>query len=364
MSNEGNAVSTLMWGLRRYAWVVLAAMVVLGISVPQALQRNQVAQYDARAQVGPVTKLEIGNLDALPRSGESVFTNGAVAAAVRQELGLSETDPVIPERVELIAPQDNVVFTVVGHAANPQDAANAANAAAGRLTQELNKYRDPVGTFAVQSSAVPPAKPLPSVGWTPLVLAGLLAGLLVGVGIVGLVLTVRRPVLGAAGAEQVTGAKVLGSLQLDLVESRFTGLPHLVHTVARGATSLVYLAGPRSGREDRDLLGDELRRLLAANGRGVRDGAGPRVVEDPSQLELAVRPPDSMTLLVVPTGIRESTLRREAETYLDPGSSGLVLVRRTGRFPATLLARRRARRPQLRSVGAEDDPKKTARRVR
>ena len=322
VSPESDAFSTFAWGLRKYAWVVVATVLVLGVSIPQVLIRNTADRFDASAQVGPVTAIQLRSLDALPKTVETVFNNGAVAAAVRQELDVTDTTVVIPSRVELVAPQDNVIFTVVGHAANPEDAVNIANTAAGTLTEELNKYRDPVGTFAVQSSAAGSVHQIQAVSAVFLVLAGLASGLLVGLGIVAVLLTWRRPVLSAGTATRVTGAPVLGFVQLDGRAVR--GLPQLCRRLLASGVGVVYLAGPESGSQERRRLATEMRMLLLDSDLEVVEGA--------NQGELATRSGNLLTALVVPVGTPDSVLRREAELHLDPGSTGLVLVRRQARW--------------------------------
>jgi capsular polysaccharide biosynthesis protein len=354
MSPEGDAFSAIAWGLRRYAWVVVASVLILGVSVPQVLLRTTADRFDASAQVGPVSVIQLRNLDALPKTVETVFGNGAVAAAVRQELDLTDTAPVVPDRAELVAPQDNVVFTVVGHASTPEDAVNIANTAAGTLTEELNKYRDPVGTFAVQSSATGTVRQIQVASSAFLVLAGLAAGLLVGVGIVAVLLTWRRPVLGARTAAEVTGAPVLGSVQLDGEVVR--GLPQLCRRLLASGVGVVYLAGPESEREERRRLATELRMLLLDSALEVVEGA--------TEKEMAAMPAgSSLTVLVVPIGTPDLVLRREAELHLDPGGTGVVLVRRQSRWRNPLsrpFRRRRTMAPPVKRPrqGADRDGSK------
>src|SRR5690349_13241284 len=101
------------WGLRRYAWLVILFMAGVGVLGPWLLARGP-TQFDAQAQVGPTGPLTFNNLDPLPTLGESVFNNGAVAATIRKSVipPLPHTVSVIPQKVELVTSQDNVVFVV------------------------------------------------------------------------------------------------------------------------------------------------------------------------------------------------------------------------------------------------------------
>lgn len=320
MGQESDAFSAIAWGLRKYAWVVLGAVLVFGGAVPQVLQGTTADEFEASAQVGPVSAVKLRNLDALPKTVETVFGNGAVEAAVRGELDLPDSALVIPARVELVAPQDNVVFTLVGRAPTEEEAVNLANTAAGTLTEELNKYRDPVGTFAVTSSAGGTVRRTEALSLTFMVLAGVATGLLVGVGIVAVLLTWRRPVLSPRTATRVTGAPVLGTVQFHGRD--VNGLAPLCHRLLASEVGVVYLTGPENDREGRRRLATEMQTLLLDTHLEVVEGATTR--------ELATRSRNSLTALVVPIGTPDSSLRREAELHLDPGSTGLILVRNQG----------------------------------
>jgi hypothetical protein len=347
-SAERDAVSALGWGMRRYAWFVALCMLVLGVVVPVVLKSGSPTRYQAQAEVGPTAELNLPNLDPLPRLGETVFTNGAVAAAVRQSYhpALAATQSVIPSRVELVAPQDNLIFTVLGRGATATEAKDVANVAAGTFTDELNKYGTAVGTFAVQRSASTPAAPLPSINGLLAVVAGLLGGLVLGIGSIGAVLAWRRPILDSVTAERVAGAPVYGTVQLDPSSDEARGMPQLCHRLLEGRAQVIFLAGHKWNRYDRGRLASELRNVLAgpravtvlSGGHQSFWGATPEVreeghdadlliVDGPTQTELAVRHDGSLTLLVLPVGVSESVLRREAEYFLDPGATGIVLVR-------------------------------------
>ncbi len=344
---SSDAFSTFGWGLRHYAWVVVSAMAALGFLVPYALNATTPVRYEAAAQVGPAGELKLQNLDALPRLGESVFRNGAVAEAVRESFDppLPDTDPVIPDRANLVAPQDNVVFTVTGQGSSATEAKYVADVAAGTMVQELNKYDGAVGSFALQRSATIPARPVPVTGGVSAVAFGLAAGALCGLAFIAALMAWRRPVIDATAAEKAAGAPVLAILQSS-PSGGLRGLPQLCQRLLRGSAEAVFLTGPPSSRLDRQRLASQLRTLLTgpravtilpggqsgSKGRSGDErsrGQGKRltIIDGPTQVELARRADDTLTLLVVPMGIREAQLRRLSEDYLDLDAAGVVLVR-------------------------------------
>lgn len=362
---ESDAVSVFRWGLRKYAWLVVCSMVALGAVVPAVIAGATPDRYEAAAQVGPTTDIRLQNLDPLPRLAETVFRNGAVAAAVRQAFDppLPASDPIIPGRVELVAPQDNLVFTVLGRGSSSAVATDVANVAAGTLTDQLNHYDQAVGRFAVQSSATPPARRLARLGLPAAVGAGILGGLLLGVGLVTALVVWRRPVIDAAAAERVVGVPVISMLELTRSHD-FRGLPQLCHYLVRNSLEVVFLTGPPSGRAERRKLAEIVPRLLAgpndvrvlhseetrakkrpSEERGrTTETSGVVIVPEPTQAQLVRRPASSLTLLMVPTGISHGALQRYAERYLGAEDVGLVLVRHSSRLADPLPPRAARRR--------------------
>lgn len=380
MSDGGDVSMTFRWGLRRYAWVVALFMVATGVLAPFLLNRGPDV-YEARAQVGPTGALDLPNLDPLPRLGDSVFNNGAVADAVRQSEGLTPSAAVVPQRVELIAAQDNIIFTVVGRGRDPESARDLANLAAAAFTLELNKYskvtssnRQPaVGEFAIQRAAETSARPVPRLGSGRLSIGiGVVAGAIGGIGAVALLLVWRRPVVDMTSAEKVTGTPVLGRVRLVGAQETahdVRGIAPLCRRLLADASGLVLLVGTaRTGYERHQLLpamtrvlsrvrrvrvvpGGELptARRLAPRQEGRFGGdalaeADFVIVDGPTPSELATRPDASLTLLIVEEGVALASLLRNAEQYLDGGPAGLVLVRRVGWY-----RRMRSRSRRLRS---------------
>ena len=347
MKDGGDVFGVFAWGLRKYALLVLACVIAFGLIVPGVLNRVP-DQFEAQAQVGPAEQLNLQNLDALPRLGESVFNNGVVAEAIRQSFDppLPRSVSVVPDRVELVAAQDNIVYLVLGRGATPASAERVANIAAAQFTQELNKYALSVGAFAIQRVATPPTEPVPKIGGVTSIGIGILSGLVVGVGLVSLLLVWRRPVLDAVGAEATAGVSVFGRVMLTISRGGTRGLPQLSRRVMSSETGMLLLAGPRNTRRERRMLVSELAEVLgwsqnvveAEDQHGVNrstsramSGNDPTrpdfvIINGPTQIEVATRPEGSLTLLVVREGIAHSSLRSQAEQYLDDGAAGVVLV--------------------------------------
>ncbi|MGA9344051.1 MAG: hypothetical protein WBV37_03000, partial [Nocardioidaceae bacterium] len=188
MNRGSDVLTTLMWGLRRYAWLVVLFVAGIGVLVP-AIQSRAPAVYEARAQVAPIKPVLYSNLNPLPKLGDSAFTNGSVATAVRDALQVSSSKDVIPGTVQLVTAQDNPIMEVVGRASKPEDAILVANVAADSLTVELNKLQFSVSTFAVTHKAVVSSKPSAKIAGGYLSIAvGLVAGLVAGIGAVALLL--------------------------------------------------------------------------------------------------------------------------------------------------------------------------------
>jgi len=346
MNAGGDFFASMGWGLRKYAWLVALFVIGLGVLVPVLIDRGADV-YEAEAQVGPTQALLLPNLDPLPRLGETVFNNGAVEAAVRQELGVKNSVDVVPSRVELVAPQDNIVFTIIGRDSNPKTAQELANLAAASFTIELNKYTKSVGQFEPQRAADQPAKPEAKMGGSVAIALGLIAGLIAGLGMVALLLVWRRPVLDAESAEEATNAPVIGRLRLpsgrrgDLAPQEVPGMAPLCRRILSDANGTVLMVSPPEGTSQLRQVGSAMSLLLSRVGRpvneggqagsanGVPDGAGRThlVVSDGGSAEEVASLPDSaLTLLLVPEGIGMRALRDAAGEYFTGGPGGLVMV--------------------------------------
>jgi hypothetical protein len=367
MNGGGDFLSAMGWALRRYAWLVLAFVIGLGVLIPFLLNRAP-ATYEAQAQVGPTDKVLLQPLDPLPRIGQSVFNNGAVAKEVRNTLKLGPGASVTPKYVELVAAQDNLVFTVLGHYKDGQTAQRLANLAAATFTVELNKYSGSVGQFQVQHGAPLPATPTATLGGGNLAIAiGLLAGLIAGLAAVALIVVWRRPVLDAASAEEATNAPVYGLVKLPRgrgpVDSySVRGLAPLCRRVLASSYDTVLLVSSPNGETQLRDLGSAMSNLLnrvqraprptqggsfgtsgasaagwndpgtsSANGVLPHTNVQLRVATKDTLEEVATLPDSALTLLVVPRGTNVKELRDAAGEYFTGGAGGLVIVSQEGR---------------------------------
>jgi hypothetical protein len=367
MNGGGDFLSAMGWALRKYAWLVLAFIVGLGVLIPFLLNRAPTT-YEAQAQVGPTDKVLLQPLDPLPRIGEWVFNHGAVAKAVRDTLKLGPGATVSPKYVELVAAQDNLVFTVLGHDKDAATAQRLANLAAATFTVELNKYSGSVGQFQVQHGAPLPATPTATLGGGKLAIAiGLLAGLIAGLAAVALIVVWRRPVLDAASAEEATNAPVYGVVKLPRGRGQVDsysvrGLAPLCRRVLTSPFDTVLLVSSPKGESQLRDLGFVMSKLLnrvqraprptpgGSFGKGGASAAGwndpgtssangvpphtnvqLRVATSDSLEQVATLSDSALTLLVVPYGTNVKELRDAAGEYFTGGAGGLVIVSQEGR---------------------------------
>jgi hypothetical protein len=326
----------LLWGIRRYAALVLAMVLALGVLVPVLLSRRTEV-YQATAQIGPTDKLELSNADPLPRIAESVFNNGAVEDSIRKLLH-KDTGNIIPSRVRLIAAQDNLVLEVVARAPTAGQAMDIANQAASTFVVELNLYSKSVAEFSLTHKAILAKKVPKLAGGYASVALGLIGGLLAGVALVGLLMVMRRPIVDVSTAQDVTGAPALGRISLsrhhppNVSDGRAIGL--LCRRLLKTSAATIHVAAPTHAQAEQ-LAGSmkEVFGRMRAD-RQQKGSAGqsnlprlPRVFA-PEGAEAWIGTPDdkAYTLLLVPEGISTRKLRLLAEGHDTGAPRGVVLV--------------------------------------
>lgn len=359
--------AVLTWGLRKYAWLVALFVLVIGGVVPAALLQVP-DRFEASAQVGPTQQVRVPTVDVLPRIGETVFANVLESERVKAAAGLDAEAVLTPNTVELVAGQDNLVFTVVGRSSDPDTAKAIADTAAAVFADEFNTYSQATGPFAIGALATTPTVPVPKIAGLMAWGVGVLAGLAAGLGSVALLLLVRRPVIDTAGAEEATGAEVLGRVTLTDRRGAAHGMTALCHRILAEPTALLLLVGPKTTARHRQELAAELgrwlgrvRRVITVSVDGNASELGSAsylslgqgeseqlvIVSDASPVDVATRPDRSLTLLIAQEGMPQHSLREHAAQYLGGRDSAVVLVRKP-RFSLRRIRRSRstARRPR------------------
>lgn len=361
-----DAVGVLRWGVRRYALLFLACLVLGAVVAPIAASRLE-KPVDAEALI-IAQRLDM-SLTALPRYGEAVFDNGEVAQAVAQRLGsgVAHKD-IIPDRVSLVADQDSIVFSVVGHDPDPKVAVDIANTAADTFLQALNVPGAGVGEFVLMSPAE--SRGTPDKGLTSVlaISVGVVTGLVLGLAVVSMLLAVRRPVIDAAGVEEATGVAPLGTVTVPRTHrgefarpDQFPGLIPACRRLLRLETPTIVLVSRSRERRlrakvsvaltgvlmrVRDVrftgppeLRDAVENQHAALGPGVvhrlltdSDGAADLTVIDSTDALDLVQPPQlTAAVLVARVGTSSAALRAAVVEHLGGSAQARVLLVKRGR---------------------------------
>lgn len=382
----------LLWSLRHYAWVIVACMLALA-AIP-LLITDRSTTYQAQSLV--VAQQLSVNQKVLPRLAERIFANGQVARRVAEDPAVDvPANELIPAQLDVVAAEDSVALVVHARDSDPESAARLADLAAAAFADELNRGGAGVGLFDVQSEALIPTKPLPTL--SPLVKGGIgaAAGLVLGLGLVALIAAVRRPVISGQDVTAVLGVPLLGTVWLPpdkhgpfpgpvgvrgiaTVVRRIASLPasRLLLISPPAATSIrqrVYVMTAVAASTVRHLrlqapaelvtaVGEHLA-ALRSTGRQVQpvrdarplelvDGGSPLDLLDPAKTAIAV-------VAVVPRGTPRRRLRAVGEDFVDAGLAGVVLTearhklwaaRRGSAAPRGGVARRPAAQPSVAAV--------------
>jgi len=337
LETGSDVFATLVWGLRRYVVLVLVMVLLLGVLVPLLLSRRT-AEFQASAQVGPSGQLVLSNTNPLPRFAESVFNNGAVEEQIRTLLHQPKGN-VIPSKVQLIAAQDNLVLEVQAHAPTAAQATEIANQAATTFVIELNRYQASVAPFLLQHRAVIAKKVPKFAGGYASVAFGLIAGLLAGVAVVGLMMVVRRPVVDRSTAGDITGSPVIGRITLPRHgpphhgDNRSIGM--LCRRLLGTSASDIHVAAPNHKQAQQVALSMmeafgrmEPRRMPQKRSGGQANlRPVPKVSAlDDSDAWMCTPEDKSYTVLLAPEGISTRKLRLFAEEHNTGAPTGVVLV--------------------------------------
>lgn len=267
----------LKWAAVHYGWVVLLAAVLGGLLAARVPAVTGGGIYQAEAVV--TARDLVIEPEQLPQTAGAIFSAGEVARTAVELAGV-DIDPIdlIPDHVRLEPVENTVVLRVVAVDGEAETAAALANGAARGLVMELQRLGSGVGSFALHTPAVVPVEPTSGPPIPPAVI-GVLAGLLFGMGVVGLVLAVRRPVIGPDSLASGLGHPVAGTLALSSVDAtgdlRF--IPHLAGIVTdlfpRGDERR-FLVGVHVRRRVMRLLGMVLVRSLVRSHKAALVGQG------------------------------------------------------------------------------------------
>lgn len=286
---------TVRWAFFHYGWLIM----FLGVAVGLLAAYTPIAglgqtSYESAAVV-TARELTI-RTEELPQTAAAIFNAGPVANAAVEATG-APYDPVvlIPDHVRLEPVEATIVLRVVATDPDPELSAALANAAADALVDELQRLGAGIGRFAIHTQAAVPQVPESSGPLDP-VLIGILAGLVFGVGMVGVLVTIRRPILSSSAATEVSQLPVLATLSLSSADAhgdlRFLpGLDRLMFRLFPQRDERRHLVGVNVRPRDLRLLGIVLVRRLANQGKAALVGPGasdpPFGTEDEASLLIA-----------------------------------------------------------------------------
>ncbi|WP_142027796.1 hypothetical protein [Blastococcus colisei] len=336
--------------------MVVACMLALA-AAPLLIEQEQ-PTYQADALV-VAQQLNVPN-QILPRLGQAVFAGGAVEARVAADPTVGgNTSALIPERLSLVAAEDSIVLVVEARDADPAAAAQLATLGATILADELNRGGAGVGVFALQAAASLPAEPLDAPDLRLLGIVGALIGAALGLGLVALTASLRRPVITGSDVEGAVGVPLLGTVKLPRVRRHTYHGPVGVRgiaTVTRWLGTvppgrLLFVSSPTAAGMRRRVLVmvavalEILRRVQVEApqevvdavrrhrlGEGARrpftdtgdelvlvDGGSPLEVVDPATSHVSA-------VVVAPRGVSRRRLRALASDYVNGGLIGVILV--------------------------------------
>lgn len=361
-----DSVATRLWlGMQRYALLLIGPIVVFTAIGYIAGNDPAAGKYEASAVV-VATDLKL-RPEGLPRFAEAVFSGGEVARAASATLPYGGTD-LIPKRVVLEPFENTVVLEVVATDADAELAMEMANEVAEAFVAELNQAGPTLGIFAIQSNAQVPEIPVASTSAVVALAVGVIAGGVLGVGLVMLMLLLRRPVFTASDIAAVTDAPVLATLRLPRGRELRLRPPRGTAAVARrlfperaGMCGLISAGPPLARRQLAVLLADvlapggpvhlvteadvEAARVLPAERVTVTkdippsrvSNTTPVIIDGPSEYDLpALYPPNARLALVLQSGASANEVAAVASEFLPGELSGVILVRRRWRLARLL----------------------------
>ena len=189
----------------------MAALVAVTALSWFLIDRTRSVSYQASALV--IAK-DLGiKIEELPKTAEAIFGAGPVAERA-VELGDLPFQPrqLIPRHIALSPVEGTVFLKVVAVDADAVLASRMANSGAAALVEELARAGPGIGAFSVFEPAQTPLQP-ESARWPALFMA-LAAGVVAAGGLVGLLVSLRRPIIGVADLSRLTSSELLGDLEM------------------------------------------------------------------------------------------------------------------------------------------------------
>jgi hypothetical protein len=256
-----DAASRLWWGVRKYVWVFLVTVPLAAVALLAASPGNITREYQTSSLVIAKDRGDIAT-DSIARLYESVFGAGTVAqrAVTLGNLPINPRD-LIPDHASLEPVESNIVAHVIGSHPQLDLAKRIADSTAIALVEELNRVFDGVAEFERLGDAPLPESAVTSVSRVAPLILGIAVGLLAGLGAIGLLLTIRRPILSAEEASALVGSPLVGTPTLPARRglppepSQVPGLAALVKRVfPKSIGTAVFIS---------HIKGEELRTVLA-----------------------------------------------------------------------------------------------------
>lgn len=370
-----DAATRLWWGVRTYWWLVAQCLVlVMGLAL--VLGRADQGDPVYRASALIITeRLSIETVQ-FPSLAEAIFTSGSVAsdAVAAGNLPYDPKD-LIPQHAQIEPIEDSGALYVIGRDEDPELAVQTANATAQALEEELNRTGE-LGLFSLQSGARPELVTEEERLSLPLlVFMGGIAGCLAALGLVGLIMLIRRPVLSASHSAELAGTSALTELSLPNVRGSVSIGPEVVGGLSslafwlfpegQGIGALVSCRGSESERSRIALLLSQaisrsnsvvlvrstdprVERVYEGSARqprltvldevpAPREGAGELIVIDGpttrDQDAPQLLPPSAATLLVVKEGTSGRAVEAAGSQFLPGDLVGVLFVRLRGASP-------------------------------
>ena len=214
----------------RKSWVMIVILALTAVAAASTFSILQSPDYSATSKVfvstqsgGTTSELAQGNSFTVQRvkTYSDLVATPLVLLPVIETLGLDITPGDLSERVVASAPLDTSIIGITVTDADPERAAEVANAISQSLTAIVESIETPDTADAVspvkltmaQEASVPTAPVTPNV---PLNIAlGALVGLAIGVGVAVLRETLETRIRGEHDVEQVTDVPILGGIVFD-----------------------------------------------------------------------------------------------------------------------------------------------------